>query len=358
VPGVAGGQPTRFRQLATVRAHASAALADSGELDAARERRRGWVDALIASRPAFDAADDDGWYERAALNHDTLNAVLHHALVEQADPKAVGLVGALANYWPYRERLIEGERWSTIALKLAGAAAADVALVELALATMLAYRDRADLAVPLIRDAIANGHLLTRGVYAQHLATAAWCAFLREDSALNFVDGEVLGAAHTDPASQLWSDLLEGRTTLATDGPAAARAQVEALVERAVECGNISVAWLGSALAASCAMLDGDAADASFWLQRRVEYQREAGNVGDLGVTELEANLAANVGEHERAVRLFARSSAYSFRQGSPWPIRHWTEAALARVRRELPVDQFEAAWRAGIAQANANSSQ
>jgi len=358
VPGDGPGQPTRFRQLATVRAHASAALADAGESAAARDRRTAFVADLIAARPPDEAEDTIGWYPAVARNHDTLTAVLHDTVYDRPSPLGAHLAGQLASYWFYQGRVAEGTRWLQAALRRAsaeGAVPGVIAMAEVALACLLAIRDRTDLSLALVRSALGKvGADVDRRRFAYVLVGAAWCVWVRGDLALDFADDEVRRLASDDPVIEVWADVLRAKTALGTEGPVAVATRAAALVERAEQLGNISAAWLAAWLAVLCALQTGDADGAGLWLRRQDDYFRRLGGGPGSNSVEFEGNVTALAGDYEQAARLYGQSSRMAFRAGILWPISPATEPVLAQVRRALPADRFNAAWQAGDASAGA----
>jgi hypothetical protein len=103
----------------------------------------------------------------------------------------------------------------------------------------------------------------------------------------------------------------------------------------------------------TCALQTGDTATAGLWMRRQAEYfRRLGGGLGANGV-EVEGDIAALDGDYDQAARLYGQSSRMAFRDGIRWPIFPTTEPLLARARRALPADRFDAAWQAGDASAS-----
>jgi predicted ATPase/DNA-binding SARP family transcriptional activator len=352
VPSADPREPTRFRQLATVRAHAAHALAEAGESDAVLDRRAGFVRSLVAALPSVEAEDTDGGHAVIERNHDTLAAVLQQTLFQRPDPLGVQLVGDLTWYWFYQRRMTEADRWAQAAVDQPGVPGEPRAVAQLAFATMLAMRDRTDLALPLVREALTVGQPQEDPRrFAAGLVGAAWLAWLRGDPALDFLDDEVRRLGREDPVIQVWADALATKTALALGGPIATAARAGQLLDRALLVGNLHAAWLLGWLDVVCAMLTGDVTRGQERLRDVADYQRRLGGTVTLNVVEFEANFAALAGEPEQAAQSYGKASALAFRAGTPWPLFPATETVLAQVRRALPTERFEAAWQTGQAQ-------
>jgi predicted ATPase/DNA-binding SARP family transcriptional activator len=351
VPADRPGRPTRFRQLATVRAHAARMLAAAGEGDQVLDRRTAWLRELADRRPPYTSEDTAGWYAQVEDNHDTVAAVLQRSLVDRPDPVGVHLTARLTQYWFHRERLTEGARWMDAALALPDADPGDRALTRLAQAYTLALRDRTDLAEPLVREALRADRVDATELVVG-LVACAWCAWVRDSPGLDFVDAQVRSRAGDDPALVLYADLLDAKTALRTDGPAAVGPRAAELLRRSLDRDNLYVAWLSAWLGVMCALFTADAATGRDLLRRIADYSRRLGGTLAANTVEFEANFAVLAGELQEAVRLFGRARELAFRAGTPWPISPATEAMLAQVRSALAAPEFEQAWREGAAAA------
>ncbi|MEV4517887.1 BTAD domain-containing putative transcriptional regulator [Dactylosporangium sp. NPDC049525] len=350
VPADRPGRPTRFRQLATVRAHAARMLATTGDEDLALERRTAWLRELTDRRPGVRTEDTDGWYARVEDNHDTVAAVLHRTLVDEPEPAGTHLTARLAQYWFYWGRMTEGTRFMDAALTASDADPADLALTRLAQAYALALRDRADLAAPLIHEALRSAAAVDTDELVNGLVGAAWCAWVRDSTSLDFIDAEVRARAGNDPATTLYADLLDAKTALRADGPAAVGARAAELLHRSLHQGNLQAAWLCAWLGVLCALLVGDPATGRDLLRRIDDYHRRLGGTLTANLVEFEANFAVLAGGLLEAARLFGRARQLAFRAGTPWPISPATEPMLTQLRAALPPGEYEQAWREGEA--------
>ncbi len=359
VPSQRAGQPTRFRQLATVRAHAARLLREAAAGPAARDRRTAFVADLVTSQPWPGAADDNGWHARIDDNHDTVAAVLTDQLIERPTAAGVRLLAQLFTYWFYRGRMIDGLRWLDAALRIDDASPADRRLVELTLAYVHALRDRTDLSLPLVRAALGSptggaadvppdAAQLGSRTYAYGLVSAAWCVWVRQDPALDFVAGEVRDIAAGDPIVELWADLLDAKNALATDGPYVTAERAVRLIERGNALDAVSAVWLGGWLDVLCRLLLQDPVAGRARLHQVEACYRALGGTATANSVEFDANFAALAGDPLDAVRLFGTASRLAFRSGMRWPISPATEPVLAAVRRSLPAERFDQEWQAG----------
>jgi predicted ATPase/DNA-binding SARP family transcriptional activator len=341
---------TRFRQLATVRAHASHALATAGETGSVLSCRTEWVAELVAARPAPEAEDLAGWHEQIERNHDTVAATLQHTLHDRPDPLGVRLAGQLESYWLLQARVPEGERWLQAALAQQDAPIADLATVELTLALLLAWRSRPDQVLPLVRRALRTTDTMDRRLLARILAATAWWMSLRDDSGSDFIDAEVRSLIDDDPVIEAWADLLTAKTAASSVGPIVTGARAVELIDRSESLGNVHAAWLAARLAARSAMIAADPAAGRPLLQRVIALHRRLGGQLTADLVEWEAAFTSLAGDYHRAAELFGQASTLAFRAGTRWPLATYGEREFARVRRELPDAQFESAWQHGAA--------
>lgn len=355
VPPRRTGQPTRFRQLATVRAHAARLLAEAADPRAVRDRRTVFATDLVATQPLAGSADDDGWHARIDDNHDTVAAVLTDQLVDRPSPAGLALIAQLATYWFYRGRMIDGLQWLEAAEHVTPASSADQARVQLALAYVHALRDRTDLSPPLVRAALDSPSVSVGDVdpidlrgYAYGLVSAAWCVWVRQDPALDFVAGEVRRLGAGDPVIALWADLLDAKNDLAVVGPMVTAQRAQELIHRGDQLGSVSTVWLAGWLDVLCCLLLGEPGAGRARLRQVESCYRALGGTATANSIEFDGNFAALAGDPEEAARLFGTASRLAFRTGMRWPVSPATEPVLAGVRRSLSREQFEAAWQTG----------
>ena len=103
----------RYRLLETVRAYASARLAERGEDDAASARvthRDHYLALAEAASPHLVGPDPSEWLDRLSVEHDNLRAALAACLRDTDPEPGLRLAAALGPFWRARGHAIEGER--------------------------------------------------------------------------------------------------------------------------------------------------------------------------------------------------------------------------------------------------------
>lgn len=99
------GSPTRFRLLETVRAHATAKLAATGEEGDVRSRHLDWVYALARTSAEATAL------ERLDAEQGNIRAALQWSVDSSQEERGLQLAIALTRYWEVRGYLGEGRSW-------------------------------------------------------------------------------------------------------------------------------------------------------------------------------------------------------------------------------------------------------
>lgn len=108
------GAPSRFSQLATIRAH-GLGLPGSDRRRNAEERRDRWVGDLIADIPYVGHVSEHAWHARIDDDLAAVRATLQHGLIDQPGPVGTAVAARLGLYWFYRGMVVEWERWTGIA---------------------------------------------------------------------------------------------------------------------------------------------------------------------------------------------------------------------------------------------------
>lgn len=342
-------RPTRYRQLATVRAHAERVLAATGQADAAIHARDGFIEKLVASHPDFERSDTNGWFPRVSDNHDTLTAVLQHSLVTEPDPRGVYLLGRLALYYYYTNRVIEALRLAPLAVNQTGAEPHDRDLARLTLSCAYVVSGRPDLAEPQVQLVVAHAGYERDSMTTQLLATIRWATLTQGSHELQIVDAELERLAEAgDITAELHADLL---ATLLEVGPETAEAttsRANELRDRALDQGNLYAAWLATLLGMMCALLRQDAPAGERLLEQAASYQQRLGCLVTPLILEFAGGFAVLGGDLDRAVALFAEARATAFAAGTSWPYLFAVQPMLQAVRDLLPADAFQSAWRRG----------
>jgi predicted ATPase/DNA-binding SARP family transcriptional activator len=344
--------PTRYRQLATVRAHADRLLRSRGELDVTVGRRTAWLGNLLGRRPGLEDFDPEDWHSQVRDDFDAVAAVLQHTLVDQPEPFGVRAAAALWYYF-FSDRLVEGQRWMRLALALPEGDPADRVVIQLGLASSLAIRDRTDLAVPLVEEALQATGSVDRRLLAEGLMSAAYNAWIRQHAELDFTHPVIaaLAAPGDDAALTFYALWLDALHTLPRVGPAAMVATARDLDHRATELG---LHWAGRCcgfFGLICALLGDDADAAAEFCRSSTDRALRATGTVDHVTFEARGATAIVVGDLAEGVRLLSRSRSIADRHGNLWPVSPpVVNALLERARSTLSAEAFDAAWRDGRA--------
>jgi predicted ATPase len=112
----ADGEP-RFWMLETIREYALDRLAESGELDAVRDRHLERYLALAqTAEPELTRAGQAGWLERLTEENDNIRAALNWSFESGKVELGLQVAGALVRFWSIRGLMTEGRRWLVDAL--------------------------------------------------------------------------------------------------------------------------------------------------------------------------------------------------------------------------------------------------
>ncbi|MDQ3779911.1 MAG: tetratricopeptide repeat protein, partial [Chloroflexota bacterium] len=116
--GPDGGSP-RFRMLETIREFGLTQLAASGEEDIVRRQHAAFfLDLAEHAAPHLHEVDQIPWLDRLEVEHDNLRAALEWACERREMETALGISGALAEFWRMGGHLGEGRLWLDRALTL------------------------------------------------------------------------------------------------------------------------------------------------------------------------------------------------------------------------------------------------
>lgn len=353
-PPQRSADPSRFTQLATVRAHASRALRASGEARSAEERRDQWVLALTERRPGLAHADHDGWYGQVNQSFDVIRASLQRHLIDQPNPTGPQLIARLANFWVYQGRVAESTRWLVPALNLVDLSTADGVLVGITYTILQMSLGRVDLARPAVDQCLTyqpeKGQADEDAVAL--LSLGALVAATYGEATL----GMTLGAAVTRlsrenpehrPISQ-FSESIKGLVDLLNQAPPDHERLIP-LHEEAIRTGNLMAAWIASAVLYLLAEVGNDAKSKLIWTDRVIDTIRALG-VRYIGPwMEARANLLFDMGrDSTQSVVQQAWARNQVRRGGLRWPQRPDTIDVLSQARSALGTTRFDKAWHHG----------
>ncbi len=247
------GGPSAFRQLATVRAHARRALAESGRTADLVEARDKWLFSLSDARPRLGRIEVLPWYQAIDDDYVTVRGVLQDSLLEKDEPAAARLAGSLILYWYYRDQVVEGSRFLYRAVEIADRLDAFDAIVsQTALAAAQAFQGRSDLAWPHLNRALAALDQVPQSrwpVIGDQLVTLSAGAGLADAALCEAALDRAADIARTtgDPDLAILVRAQSLRSTLplrdAAD-PVAIAEQAEETYSQAIEMGHLLAAWI------------------------------------------------------------------------------------------------------------------
>jgi predicted ATPase len=115
----AEGEP-RFRMLETIREYALERLAESGDLEDARNRHlQRFLTLAETAEPELTRAGQAAWLERLNEENDNIRAALAWSFESSQVERGLRLAGALVRFWSIRGLMTEGRRWLADALAAA-----------------------------------------------------------------------------------------------------------------------------------------------------------------------------------------------------------------------------------------------
>jgi predicted ATPase/DNA-binding SARP family transcriptional activator len=349
------GRPTAFRQLATVRSHASHALADADETFLCDDRRDGWTNALLAARPPLGTLAEADWYRAIDDDYATVRATLTRHLLDE--PSAVGgrLAPRLSFYWYYRQQMVEASRWLQLGHHILSAGdPVDLLLAKIGLAAALALQGRVDLASPLVDEILGqlpDAAPERRVEIGEGLVGLAFAMWWRDEHQLvvevhrqltSVVD--LTGSANLG----LLADAV-GCEALAVQGrPEESIGRARFVQERASAAGNLMASWLVAGPPVVVALLAAKPADGIPWWNSCVQDHLHFGTGAAGMFMETRADFAAQAGDYLEAARLYAVARAETRRAGMPWPRRPLSQELMTTTRDYLSRADYERAWHDG----------
>lgn len=359
VPGDGADTPTRFRQLATVRAHAAGTLDPA---DGAPDRRDAWAERLTTVRSRTDRQELRRLYHAVDHNYASIRATLQRQLLDQPSVLGARLAGWLHGYWWYRGMLLDALRWLEVAVAVmerlesdgARIAAIETAWVRLGLAKMLAHRARVDLALPHIERAYEVETALPpehRAAYGLDLAILAGNVWSVGDTALARQLVERVYRLNEDSADRALGIIADATACLvecdSVDPDVTETRATKAYHDATAE--NLDVAaWTAARAGSHAALTAGDAQTGLLWSGRVIRRHRRDG--GELGgaFLEIRANFLALAGNYRGAAVLYAAARTHLQREGLLWRPAPRTDELRARTRAALSSLDYEEAGREG----------
>jgi predicted ATPase/DNA-binding CsgD family transcriptional regulator len=355
------GDDRRYRMLQAVREHALARLAESGELDPARDRHARHYLALAEQAAAAGwGRGEEAWSRQLEAEHENLRAALRWAAERRDGELSLRLAGALGDFWVVRGYLREGRRWLEEGRALGAEAApsfrAKALVSEGNLARLMGDYPQAR---ALLEDALALAEPLgDPALTASVLARLGTIVALQGDAR----EARVLLERSLALRREAWRDVVIallglGRAFVLLEDLERAEATVTEGLNLARSMGSpymMAFALIHLALL-KLRRRDYTAAaglaSETLRLARAREYRR-----GITHVVGIAALVSGHHGDLDRAVRLLAAVDSLSEWTGEVATPMYHDPAAYAALHARARQQMGEAAYRAAVAEARAMS--
>ena len=356
--------PTRFRQLATVRAHAAHLLDADHEVAATEAQHRARALGLARSRPRAGRPESAAWLDALDDDISTVRAALQRS-VDAGDPDGTGaeLARSMLAYWYYRGLGLEGRRWLEQLVGRPALVGLDLALTRLALASVLVTHGETDRARSLVAAALPTAAAVPTAdprftEVAEHLLnTAASFSFAPDVDLMRSVlaTAQVVVAATGDPDLRVVHAAVDCMVDLLSGPLDATVAQARRVYAEAQEVGNLWAGWFACSSGSAAAQQLRDPEQGMWWSRRVLEQQHRLGARAPLTQLETWADFLAMAGHHRRAVEVFSAVHHQSRRSGLRFPRHVLTSELLDQSRERLGERCFASAWRTGPVQSFAD---
>ncbi len=348
------GGPTLFAQLVPLRAHARAALEESGELAAVEAARNEWV-----LRHVLDAPNDgrDGqaeWYDWVEDNSAVIDSTLGATLLHTPSRAGLILAEALTIYWFDRSLMIEGIRWLAAVTDLLGLDAFDQARARACYGIARALNQETELArghleaaipalsAPSEESAEVAGEVLLR------IGAASWTADLWTDAVTATHEAKLIGERTGNRHLVLRARAVLSACELIVGDPQKAVLDATAVLDDNRELGNHFAAFFACVTNGIAAAINQDSVAGLHWSGQAMTHQRALGvrNIGD--TLEQRGSHFVNAGQFEAATRCYGGAAAQSEREGRSWPRHPGTPERLERLRAAMTPAAYQRNWESG----------
>jgi hypothetical protein len=298
-------------------------------------------------------------YRRLDDNYAVVRAALERGLGPDGEPRIRAMVPRMTMYWYSRERAAEARRFLEAAIVAAAASGdggrADEAGARAALACILAFQGRADLARPhsdravaLLDDLPREHRLFVTDLLA--MATAGAMTTDEREYMRELVDVVAsLEAQLRDPDLTALHGAV--RTLVQLTGETDAVEVRDAAVRsyrQATAAGHVFAAFVAASAAAYAEGLLRRPEVGLAWSDRAIDLSLEYGGRHRAGALETRGNLLARCGRPTEAAMVLGAARAQARRLDARWPRRPFTVRTLQDLERALGSAAFDAAWQAG----------
>ncbi|MDN5805437.1 MAG: hypothetical protein L0H26_12765, partial [Microlunatus sp.] len=358
-PGRDGG-PSRFHQLAPMRAHAAEQLRLDGEAAIVAERRNGWARALLLSGPRPGRPGQAAFYQQIGDSHRTITDSMFAAAGTGPCDQDVFAVARLLPYWIDRMIPADPLRISTALARSVTDANGPLARAAAVLVrgAVLAANQQASVVHDELLRATADIRQVSfdqadAGCWTQIadlLIVTASCCWIGDDFELTATIAHLADdhANHLDDPDLRLCAAMFGCLTGLWEDPASAAATATELSAQSHAIGNDLTALMASVTCSIAALLEGDGVVGLHWTAAALRLQRTLGVRSIADTLETRGNHYVTAGQPVEAVRCYGAAHLQQYRQGRPWPHHPGTGRRLDAAREALSLKDFANAWAEG----------
>lgn len=344
------GGPSRFAQLATVRAHG---LSSAPDLRTEASRRRDeWASALVLRVPPVGDPAELTWHAEIDDDYPSIRAALQHCLVDEPHPMGAEIAARLALYWFYRGMSVEWRRWVTVAHHGEAADPYDQLLVDASHASIIGLAEGADLCRAWMDDLVGFPYPLDRaqtcwlGQYLPAISSAAWLTgaidVCRRASAWIRDTADQTGEPQLDLFAHVTALL-----TLDPNDPSTALA-IEDCYQRADAADNFYARWMTDMSGVIAGLSAGSPELGLHWSDRQLREFARLGFEANVPGLEMRGTLQMMAGQAYQAIRTLAVSKALARRFGLRWPSMESTPELLTTAQSMVSSQDADNAYREG----------
>ena len=343
--------PSRFDQLATVRAHGLSAATDQPAR--AARRRDEWVAGLVADMPPLGDAEEIAWHARLDDDYAAVRATLQHCLVEEPDPIGPSTAARLGMYWFYRGMAVEWRHWTALARQSDVADPYDKLLVGSSYAGVAGLVEGGNLYRAWLDDldqpTISMSYEQTVGL-AQYLPAVCLTAWLTGavDVCQRATD-KLRDFAHETghPRLELFAAVTDVLTRSQGGDPSVLR-DIEQCYQQAQIMDNFYARWITSVAGVVAGLTTQRPEHGMRWSNLQMHEFTTLGFEVNVPGLELRGALLTMTGQPYEAIRALAQSRGLARRIGLRWPSLPSTPDTLAAAQDQLTAADSDRAYREG----------
>lgn len=348
------GGPSRFAQLATIRAHGL--HHDTGGRDLAERRRDAWVAQLVTDQDRLGDSVNTSWRHTVDDNLAAVRATLQSCLIDRPQPAGPAIAVGLTLYWHYSGMVVEWKHWTTLASHYPTADPADQLLSEGSVASAAALAGRDDLHdrwMDTLDDSV--GALTSRQAtfLAELLLLACLTTWIAGGTDASQRAVTHLRQLHEQRAADPYLGVLADAGQLLITSRTAEAGRVIDAVEvsyRHAETGrHLYVQWMIAIAGTAAALTSRQPQTGLIWSDRVMGYFAHLGADPNVPSLEIRGALQFLAGQPTEAIRTLASARASARRIGSPWPTLPMTPDVITRARSQVSTSVADHAYRTGL---------